>query len=68
MFYNAAKIEGAIQSTERNGYFTKAFLENTKSGISVEKLMSEITKSVYKNTNQKQQPESSGSMITNFIF
>lgn len=68
MFYNAAKIEGAIPSTGNNGYFTKAFLENIKPGISTEKLMSEITKSVYGNTNQKQQPESSGSSIINFIF
>jgi hypothetical protein len=55
-------------ATGRNGYFTKAFIENLKIGIDSEKLMRKITNAVLIKTNKKQLPESSGSLIDAFEF
>lgn len=68
MFYSASQNEGALLAKGRNGYFTKAFIENLKIGIDTEKLMRKITNSVLIKTNQKQLPESSGSLIDTFEF
>jgi uncharacterized protein len=68
MFYNASSSNGAIPSLGKNGYFTKAFIENMKIGIDTDVLMRKITNSVLIKTNQKQLPESSGSIMDAFIF
>jgi uncharacterized caspase-like protein len=68
MFYSASQNEGALLANGKNGYFTKAFIENLRIGIDTEKLMRKITNSVLTKTNQKQLPESSGSLIDIFNF
>lgn len=68
MFYNASQGSGATPSTGKNGHFTKAFIDNLKIGIDSDELMRKITNSVLIKTNQKQLPETSGSLMDTFIF
>ncbi len=68
MFYNASQGDGAMPSVGKNGHFTKAFIDNLKIGIDSDELMRKITNSVLIKTNQKQLPETSGSLMDTFIF
>lgn len=68
MFYNASQGDGAMPSVGKNGHFTKAFIDNLKIGIDSDELMRKITNSVLIKTNQKQLPETSGSLMDAFIF
>lgn len=68
MFYNASQSNGTLPAAGKNGHFTKAFIDNIKIGIDSDELMRKITNSVLIKTNQKQLPETSGSLMDTFIF
>ncbi|MEI7587007.1 caspase family protein [Runella sp.] len=68
VYYATQPGDVAANGSGRNGIFTQALLEHLKSGMDIEVLMREVTKSVYRLTNGAQTPWSAGSLIQEFKF